>query len=236
MSCDSIYAVKKYRQFIWGSHFTIYSDHNPLQYIMKIKNPNGRLVRWSLLLMEYDFDVVYKSGKSHQNVDTLSRYPIEKPDSDDDEFPVYLNETIDMEKEQLNDEWCKTIIDAIKSGTTKKSYKKYKIENGILYRISYDHNRIQRKLICLPKKFRREILEELHDSENAGAHLGFLKTYIKVKSRFFWKNCEKSIRKYVSNCRSCQLNKPDNQAQKGLMQPIQSTEPPRSLAWIYSVQ
>ncbi len=213
-----VYAVKKYRHYIYGTHFTLYSDHNPLQHIMKIKNPNGRLTRWSLILMEYDFTVVYKPGKNHQNADALSRYPYEKPDDKDEEITLLLNSTLNIPEAQSKDEWCKTITNSIKNGG--KINQKFVIENNVLYRKTFDSNHQKKLLVCLPKLLRKQILRDFHDSEIAGAHLGFLKTYLKVKSRFFWPNCEKSIRKYVNNCESCQLNKGDRKAEKGLLQPI----------------
>ena len=95
----------------------------------------------------------------------------------------------------------------------------------MLYRISHDNNGIEKLLVCLPKILRRQVLIDLHDNETGGAHLGFLKTYTKVRGRFYWPNIEKTIRKYVRNCVSCQVNKPDNRAEKGLMQPIEAKEP-----------
>ena len=40
-----------------------------------MKDPASRLVRWRLKLMEYDFDIIYKAGKSIPHVDVLSRIP-----------------------------------------------------------------------------------------------------------------------------------------------------------------
>ena len=51
----------------------VYTDHNPLVFIQKCKNTNQRVLRWSLMLQEYDLDVRHVSGKSNVVPDVLSR-------------------------------------------------------------------------------------------------------------------------------------------------------------------
>ena len=49
------------------------SDHNPLAWIIILKDPGSRLLRWRIQLEEYDYEVVYKPGVQNSNADTLSR-------------------------------------------------------------------------------------------------------------------------------------------------------------------
>jgi hypothetical protein len=51
--------VRQYKHFLEHQHFTVVTDHSAL--------------KWSLLLQGFDFDVIHKPGKSHQNADVLSR-------------------------------------------------------------------------------------------------------------------------------------------------------------------
>ena len=44
---------------------------------MNVKDATGRGARWSLILQQYDFDIVYRPGKQNGNVDGLSRRPYE---------------------------------------------------------------------------------------------------------------------------------------------------------------
>ena len=51
----------------------IFTDHNPLTVLHKIKNKNQRLMRWSLLLQQYCLDIRHISGRDNIIADALSR-------------------------------------------------------------------------------------------------------------------------------------------------------------------
>jgi hypothetical protein len=42
-------------------------------WIMNVKDPGSRLMRWRIKLVEYDYKVVYKKGALNTNADALSR-------------------------------------------------------------------------------------------------------------------------------------------------------------------
>ena len=69
-----ILALQHFEVYLSSSStpIVVFSDHNPLTFIHKMKNKNQRLVRWSLLLQEYNLDIRHIKGK--ENIpDTLSR-------------------------------------------------------------------------------------------------------------------------------------------------------------------
>jgi predicted aspartyl protease len=68
-----VYGCRKFRSLILGRPFVVLTDHNPLVHLMKVKDPNGMLMRWSMELQEYEITPVYRSGPSSGNVDCLSR-------------------------------------------------------------------------------------------------------------------------------------------------------------------
>ena len=53
--------------------FIVYSDHNPLVFLNKMKNKNRRLLNWSLLLQEYNMQIKHIKGKDNVIADCLSR-------------------------------------------------------------------------------------------------------------------------------------------------------------------
>ena len=51
----------------------VFTDHNPLTFIHKMRNKNQRLTRWSLMLQEYDVIIRHIKGKDNVIADALSR-------------------------------------------------------------------------------------------------------------------------------------------------------------------
>ncbi|UYV76085.1 hypothetical protein LAZ67_13002472 [Cordylochernes scorpioides] len=68
-------SVEKFRIYLMDRKFTIFSDHHALQWLKTIKNPSGRLFRWSLRLSSYEYEVRYIKGKQQYEADLLSRNP-----------------------------------------------------------------------------------------------------------------------------------------------------------------
>ena len=67
-----IFACEKFRPYILGSHVVIHTDHVAIKYLMTNKDAKLRLIRWVLLLQEFDLEI--KEKKSSDNViDHLSR-------------------------------------------------------------------------------------------------------------------------------------------------------------------
>ena len=68
-SCSSAFEVYLTSS---SSPIVVFSDHNPLIFIYKINNKNQRLLRWSLLLQEYNLDIRHITGKGNIISDALS--------------------------------------------------------------------------------------------------------------------------------------------------------------------
>ena len=58
-------ALKKYRNWIFDTQVTVYSDHNPLQYLIESAPTSAKLMRWSLALQQFCLTFKYKSGKTN---------------------------------------------------------------------------------------------------------------------------------------------------------------------------
>ncbi|XP_026830521.1 uncharacterized protein LOC113563294 [Ooceraea biroi] len=68
-----VWAVQKFRSYLEGYKFTVITDHSSLRWLHNLKNSTGRLARWALELLEYDYVVEYRKGALHHVPDALSR-------------------------------------------------------------------------------------------------------------------------------------------------------------------
>ena len=70
-----VWACTILRPYLERTHFDLYTDHQALKWMMNLGNASGRLERWRLRLMEYDFTVHYKKGRLNTIADCVSRLP-----------------------------------------------------------------------------------------------------------------------------------------------------------------
>ena len=65
----------RFHEYLYGTQFDVYTDNNPLTYILTSAKLDATGQRWVASLANYDFRIFYKSGKSNVEADALSRIP-----------------------------------------------------------------------------------------------------------------------------------------------------------------
>ncbi|XP_061371563.1 uncharacterized protein LOC133314132 [Gastrolobium bilobum] len=68
-----VYACEKFRPYILGSKVIIHTDHAALRYLFAKKEAKPRLIRWILLLQEFNLEIKERRGCENQIADHLSR-------------------------------------------------------------------------------------------------------------------------------------------------------------------
>jgi hypothetical protein len=84
-----VYALHKFRNYLLGQHFNMFTDHSTLRYLVNKPVLGGRICRCILLFREFDFEVVVKPGRLNAGSDHLSRIT-------NGEEPSNLEETSQM--------------------------------------------------------------------------------------------------------------------------------------------
>ena len=69
-----VFTLSRFRFYLLANTFTLYTDHKGLCVLNDGTYKNDRIARWSLILQNFKFEVVYLKGKDNIVSDYLSRY------------------------------------------------------------------------------------------------------------------------------------------------------------------
>ncbi|CAM8948461.1 unnamed protein product [Rhodiola kirilowii] len=92
-----VYAFEKFRQYLIGSKTIVYTDHAAIKYLLAKKDSKPRLIRWVLLLQEFDIEIRDTKGAENLVADDLSRLELGELNREEDKLPM----TDSLEREQL---------------------------------------------------------------------------------------------------------------------------------------
>ena len=68
-----VWGIERFKEYLYGKEFVLQTDHKPLRYLKSMKNNNDGLMRWSLRLQPYSFQVEHISGVDNIASDMISR-------------------------------------------------------------------------------------------------------------------------------------------------------------------
>ena len=71
-----VYALDKFRAYLVGSNIIIFIDHSTLKYLLTKQDSMARLIRWVLLLQEFNLHIKDKKRVENVVADHLSRLTI----------------------------------------------------------------------------------------------------------------------------------------------------------------
>jgi len=223
--------TKHFRPYLLGKHFTLRTDHGSLQWLYNFKEPEGQMARWLQTLQEFDFQIVHRKGRLHNNADALSRVPCE-PYSQDQVCnqvtyaPLVATTLLTAQQDvqitqlQSEDPVLGPIIEGLKQRTyptiqhhTLESRRLLQLWDQLLLKDNVLFCRLPSPTgqglcdkLVVPKSIRTEVLKELHEGA-IGGHLGSDKTLWKLKERFYWPGHYTEVKKWCSTCAVCAQRK-----------------------------
>ncbi|XP_039310315.1 uncharacterized protein K02A2.6-like [Solenopsis invicta] len=205
---------KNQRPYLEGYKFTVITDHSSLRWLHHLKNPTGRLARWALELLEYDYEVVHRKGAQHHVPDALSRM------FEGETEPAVVAVADAINPPNTQDQWYLKKFREV--GKVKRNCTDWKIVDGQLYFLkprpvtSAIVPDLDRWKLVLPRELREEALRESHDDPQSG-HLGVDKIHYRLSIAYYWPNAFRDVAGYVKRCKVCQRTKVEQASPVGLM-------------------
>ncbi|GJS91593.1 reverse transcriptase domain-containing protein [Tanacetum coccineum] len=210
-----VYAFEKFRSYLVLSKSIVYTDHSAIKYLFAKKDAKPRLMRWILLLQEFDVVIRDKKGAENLAADHLSR--LENPHQDKLEnkeitetFPLETLGSVALRVDSTpwfadfaNYHAGNFIVKGMSSQQKNKFFKDVKHyfwDDPFLFKICADQM-IRR---CVHGKEALDILEACHNGPTGGHHGANLTAKKVFDAGFFWPSIYKDAHELVKNCDSCQ--------------------------------
>jgi hypothetical protein len=184
--------LEKFRSYLIGSKVIIFIDHATLRYLFGKKDAKPRLIRWVLLLQEFDLEIRDRKGSENVVADHLSRSLHEEEGSElplgeqfQDEQLFAINVHPPWYADIMNYITTKVFPPSMSSQARKRLIsisRQYHWDEPYLFK--FCHNQIIRR--CVPEEEHTSILQHCHQLA-CGGHFGAKKTALKVlQAGFFW--------------------------------------------------
>ena len=179
-----VYALDKFRAYLVGSDIIISMDHSALKYLLTKQNAKARLIRWVLLLQEFNLQIRDKKGMENVVVNHLSRLTIAHNTHNPPINDEFIEESLLLVEKTP---WYAHIANYLATGELPADWKaqdkkfffekvhSYYWEEPFLYK--YCANQIIRR--CVPEAKQQGILSHCHENE-CGGHFASKKTTRKV--------------------------------------------------------
>ena len=195
-----VYAVNKFWHYQLANKFIFFVDHHALLYLVNKPYSIGRIVWWFVILLEFDFTILVKPGRSHQRSNHLSRIT-------NGEAPIGVNDDLPdstLFKVESAPRWSEHILEVLSTSISwqrennplsiaqLEESQHYVLLSGRLYRLGPD--KVLR--LCLDPDCYDDAMNETHVS-TGGLHASTIQTKPWIRTnlatvnllwaRFFWR-------------------------------------------------
>jgi len=183
--------MKHYRCYIFRRQIVVITDHSALKYLHKFADNNSMLMRWSLRLGEYQFEVQHRPASKLRHVDALSRH-VQAVST----VHQLTNDLIRVE--QRKDKFCSTLKVEKPGGRTEYFHD----DEGVIYR----KRKNREHQLIVPQTLVRDVVYQNHDLIFA-SHPGQKRTFETICLRCWWPSTREDVNEYVKQCDGCQRRK-----------------------------
>ncbi|GKB54843.1 reverse transcriptase domain-containing protein [Tanacetum coccineum] len=202
-----VFVFDKFRQYLVLSKTIVFTDHSALRYLFTKQDAKPRLIRWILLLQEFDIEIRNKKGAENLAANHISR--LENPDlrklTKAEIRDLFPEERLMAVSDNNNEPWYADYANYLASRvlpfrSTRQEKQKffndlrnYFLDEPFLFKQCAD--KIIRR--CIVRDEAVQILRQCHSGPSGGHH-GIATTARKVfEVGFYWPHIFRDARKLV---------------------------------------
>jgi len=243
-----IKALEQWRPECEGTAYPLQliTDHKNLEYFMTKKLLNRRQARWSEFLTCFDYQIVYRPGKSNGKADAWTRRPEDLPERGDERLksmeqvvlkpqnlPKELRLLVDSPPAQGHPSISDLMFGVYETDPLRGSILEAIRTNGsprdvTIAECAEQDGTIQYRWKCyVPESHQRRLrlIQEHHDTALAG-HPGRAKMFDLLDRQYYWKDMWKQVNQYIRNCHSCQRSCSSRHSTFGVLRLLSVPEKP----------
>ena len=248
-----IQAFKEWKRYMRGSHrpVQVFTNYKNLVTFMMTNDLSERQGRWQEFLSQYNFRIIYRSGKEGRKPDTLTRRPGDIPTTEEKKggrrreillpkevyWDIPKDEDIKFEEMELAEFRDKD------QGSIRKVYEKDEEAQAIKKNLDNDVKEMKgvalglcewkdehqwyKGRIWIPndEELRTSIIWKNEDGPLAGQWETEKTTELDGR-QYYWPSMRETIKRYVRNCNICQRSKVIRHAPYGMLQPNEVPDQP----------
>lgn len=207
-----VFAFDKFRSYFVGAKVIVYTDHAAIKYLIDKKDAKPRLIRWVLLLQEFDLEIKDRKGIENQVADHLSRLQGNDKIPEENAITEHFPDEQLLHLEDSSTPWYADLVNFLVSGVIPSEFnwqqrkrffhqaKQFYWDEPFLYKKCPDQ--LLRR--CIAKEESRDILTHCHSSP-CGGHFRGIRTAAKVlQSGYYWPTIFKDAHEFAKCCDRCQ--------------------------------
>ncbi|KAJ9541977.1 hypothetical protein OSB04_028483 [Centaurea solstitialis] len=207
-----VFAFEKFRSYLMGTKVIVHTDHSALKYLISKKDAKPRLIRWVLLLQEFDLEIIDRKGTNNQVADHLSRIEKQKEIVHSSDICEVFPDKRILAVNHFSIPWFADICNFLACEIIPKDFNKYQKkkllsdcrkylwDDPYLFKICADQ--VIRR--CIPKEEVTSIIHHCHTGP-CGGHFGGHRTAAKIlQSGFYWPTLHRDCHDFVKSCDECQ--------------------------------
>ncbi|KAJ4786652.1 polyprotein [Rhynchospora pubera] len=197
-------AVRHWRPYLWGTKFTVRTDHYSLKHLLDQRLSTIPQHTWVSKLFGFDFQVEYRPGKANIVADALSRR---------DEEPIL--HALSSPSFAFYDDLRVEVAEHPAYAALHAQLAAATLPTGWDYTDGF-FTKNGRIFLSSGSAFTSATLQFAHGM----GHEGVEKTLHRLRSNFTFSDMKKSVQEFVAACSVCQRNKSVHLHPAGLLQPL----------------